>query len=61
MIATGDAAFFAIAFMAGGVFLTLMFFAAAALVVVGHFKPSARMRRAGWIVLAVWLLPAAIW
>ncbi len=61
MIATGDAAFFAIAFMTVGVLLTVVFFAAAALIVVGHFKPSAKLRRAGWIVLAIWLLPAAIW
>jgi hypothetical protein len=49
------------AFMAAGVFLTVLFFVAAALVVVGHFKPSRRMQRAGWIVLAVWFLPAAPW
>lgn len=61
MSPTGSAAIFAIAFMAGGVLLTVLFFAAAALVVVGHFKPSRGMQRAGWMVLAVWLLPAAAW
>ena len=61
MITTGGAALFAIAFMAAGVLLTVVFFAAAALVVVGHFKPSRKMQRAGWIVLAVWFLPAAWW
>jgi hypothetical protein len=61
MTTTGDGAFFAIVFMTGGVLLTVLFFGAAALVVVGHFKPSVRMRRAGWIALAIWSLPAAIW
>jgi hypothetical protein len=61
MIPTGGAAAFAIVFMASGVLLTVAFFAAAALLVVGHFKPSRRMQRAGWIVLAVLFLPAAPW
>jgi hypothetical protein len=61
MIPTGGAAAFAIVFMAAGVLLTVAFFAAAALLVVGHFKPSRRMQRAGWIVLAVLFLPAAPW
>jgi len=61
MIPTGGAAVFAIVFMAAGVLLTVVFFAAVALVVVGHFKPSRRMQRAGWIVLAVLFLPAACW
>jgi hypothetical protein len=61
MITTGGAALFAIAFMAAGVLLTVVFFVAAALIVVGHFKPSRKMQRAGWIVLAVWFLPAAGW
>ena len=57
MIPSGEAAMFAIVFMTAGVFLTVVFFAAAALIVVGHFKPSRRIQRAGWIVLAVWFLP----
>jgi len=61
MIPSGNAAMFAIVFMAAGVFLTVVFFVAAALIVVGHFKPSRGMQRAGWIVLAVWLLPSACW
>jgi hypothetical protein len=61
MITSGGAAMFAIVFMAAGVLLTVVFFAAAALIVVGHFKPSHGMQRAGWIVLAVWFLPSACW
>ena len=61
MIATSGAALFAIAFMAVGVLLTVVFFAAGALVVVGHFKPSRRLQHAGFIVLAVWFLPAVCW
>jgi len=61
MITSGGAAQFAIVFMAAGVFLTVLFFVAAALIVVGHFKPSRGMQRAGWIVLAVWFLPSACW
>ena len=61
MIATGGTAIFAIALMACGVLLTVMFFVAGALIVVGHFKPSPAMRRAGWIVFAVWAIPAAAW
>jgi hypothetical protein len=61
MTTSGRAALFAMVFMAGGVLLTVVFFAAAALIVVGHFKPSRRMQRAGWIVLAAWFLPAAGW
>ena len=60
MSGTGGTSF-VIAFMALGCFLTVIFFVAMALVVVGHFKPSARMQRAGWMVLAVWVIPAAIW
>ena len=58
---SGGAAVFAIAFMAAGCFLTVIFFVGLALVVVGHFKPSRKMRRAGWIVLVIWLTPAALW
>lgn len=61
MISGGGAALFAVAFIALGVLLTVVFFATAALVVVGHFKPSRRLQRAGFIVLAVWFLPAACW
>ena len=61
MIPTGGDALFAIAFMAVGVLLTVVFFAAGALVVVGHFKPSRRLQHAGFIVLAVWFLPAVCW
>jgi hypothetical protein len=61
MIGVGGGALYAIAFMAAGVFLTVAFFVAAALIVVGHFKPSRGLRRAGWITLAIWLLPAAAW
>jgi hypothetical protein len=61
MIPAGGAAAFAILFMAAGVLLTVTFFVAAALLVVGHFKPSRRMQRAGWIVLAILFLPAAFW
>lgn len=57
----GREAFFAIALMACGVLLTVMFFVAGALIVVGHFKPSRRMQRAGWIVFSIWALPAAGW
>lgn len=60
MIASGEASL-AILFMAAGVFLTVIFFVAAALVVVGYFKPSARLRKAGWLLLVVWSIPAAIW
>jgi hypothetical protein len=52
---------FTIAFMSAGVLLTPIFFVAAALVVVGRFKPSRKMQRTGYIVAAVWLLPAACW
>ncbi len=61
MIPAGNAAMFAIALMACGVLLTVTVFVAGALIVVGHFKPSRRMQRAGWIVFAVWALPAAAW
>jgi hypothetical protein len=61
MMPSGGAAAFAIVFMTGGVLLTVVFFAALALVVVGHFKPSRSLQRAGFIVLAVWFLPAACW
>jgi hypothetical protein len=61
MTPTGDAAIYAIAFMAAGVFLTVAFFVGAALIVVGHFKPSRRLQRAGGMVLATWALPAAAW
>lgn len=47
--------------MAIGVLLTVTLFAGAALIVVGHFKPSRRMQRAGWMVVIVWLLPAVPW
>jgi len=60
MIATGAAAS-TILFMAAGCFLTVIFFVAAALIVVGYFKPSARLRKGGWIVLAIWILPSAFW
>ena len=59
-IAEGSA-MFTIVFMSAGVLLTPIIFVAAALVVVGHFKPSRRMQRAGYIVAAIWLLPAACW
>ena len=52
---------FTIAFMSAGVLLTPIFFVAAALVVVGRFKPSRKMQRTGYIEAAVWLLPAACW
>ncbi len=61
MMPAGGAALFAIAFMAVGVLLTVVFFAAGALVVVGHFKPSRSLQRAGFIVVAIWFLPAATW
>jgi len=61
MTPTGDAAIYAIAFIGAGVFLTVTFFVAAALIVVGHCKPSRRMQRAGGMVLAAWALPAAAW
>jgi hypothetical protein len=54
-------AMFTIVFMSAGVLLTPIIFVAAALIVVGHFKPSYKMRRAGYIVAAIWLLPAAYW
>jgi hypothetical protein len=60
MIATGPAAS-VILFMAAGCFLTVLFFVAAALIVVGYFKPSASLRKGGWIFLAIWIVPAAIW
>ncbi|HLK17551.1 MAG TPA: hypothetical protein VKT81_01310 [Bryobacteraceae bacterium] len=50
-----------IMFMSAGVLLTPIIFVAGALVVVGHYKPSRRMQRAGWIVAAVWLAPAMVW
>jgi hypothetical protein len=61
MMPSSGAAAFAIVFMMAGVLLTVVFFAAMALVVVGHFKPSRSLQRAGFIVLAVWFLPAACW
>jgi hypothetical protein len=61
MVPSGGAAMYAIAFMTAGVFLTVIFFVGAALIVVGHFKPSRALQRAGWIVLAVWAVPAAAW
>jgi hypothetical protein len=61
MMPSGGAAIFAMIYMAGGVLLTVVFFAAGALVVVGHFKPSKRLQRAGFFVLAVWFLPALCW
>jgi hypothetical protein len=61
MMPNGGAAIFAMIFMAGGVLLTVVFFAAGALVVVGHFKPSKELQRAGFIVLAIWFLPALAW
>lgn len=62
MMSSGSgAAAFAIVFMTAGVLLTVVFFAAMALVVVGHFKPSRSLQRAGIIVLAVWFLPAVWW
>ncbi len=54
-------ALFTIVFMSAGVLLTPIIFVAAALIVVGRFKPSPRMQRAGYIVAAIWLLPAACW
>jgi len=60
MIATGAAAS-VILFMATGCFLTVLFFVAAALIVVGYFKPSAGLRKGGWIVLAIWIVPAGVW
>lgn len=47
--------------MAIGVLLTVTFFVGAALIVVGHFKPSRRMQRAGWMVVVIWLLPSMPW
>jgi hypothetical protein len=61
MMPSGGAAAFAIVFMTAGVLLTVIFFAALALVVVGHFKPSRSLQRAGIIVLAIWFLPAVWW
>lgn len=52
---------FTIVFMSAGVLLTPIIFVAAALVVVGHFKPSRKMQRAGYMIAAIWLLPAAFW
>ena len=54
-------AMFTIVFMSAGVLLTPVIFVAAALIVVGRFKPSRKMQRAGYIVAAIWLLPAACW
>jgi hypothetical protein len=59
-IAEGSA-MFTIVFMSAGVLLTPIIFVAAALVVVGHFKPSRKMQRAGYMIAAIWLLPAACW
>jgi hypothetical protein len=61
MMPNGGAAAFAIVFMTAGVLLTVVFFAAMALVVVGHFKPSRSLQRTGIIVLAIWFLPAVWW
>jgi hypothetical protein len=59
-IAEGSA-MFTIVFMSAGVLLTPIIFVAAALIVVGHFKPSRKLQRAGYIVAAIWVLPAAYW
>jgi hypothetical protein len=59
-IAEGSA-MFTIVFMSAGVLLTPIIFVAAALVVVGRFKPSRKMQRAGYMIAAIWLLPAACW
>ena len=61
MTVAEGSAMFTIVFMSAGVLLTPIIFVAAALIVVGHFKPSRRMQRAGYIVAAIWLLPAAFW
>src|SRR5271168_3007886 len=61
MTTSDGSAMFTIVFMSAGVLLTPIIFVAAALVVVGHFKPSRKMQRAGYIVAAIWLLPAAYW
>jgi hypothetical protein len=61
MISAEGSAMFTIVFMSAGVLLTPIIFVAAALIVVGHFKPSRKMQRNGYIVAAIWLLPAACW
>ena len=60
MIATG-AASAVIMFMSAGAVLTVLFFVVLALVVVGYFKPSPTLRRAGWVMLGIWIVPAAVW
>jgi hypothetical protein len=58
----GGAVLFAILFVLAAALLAASFLAGAVLVLVGSLKRDGeRVRRVGWIVLGVWLVPASAW